>query len=104
MRHSATGGILPLPSSPWKESNPGQNLATKEQTCHCPPMVVQRAGGRIVWRVSQGTAHLPASRRCRMMASVSVLGFDTPSDFGRAYPTSRVRLTLLIRRMDAVYP
>ena len=31
-----------------------------------------------------------------------MLGFDTPSDFVRAYPMSREWLTLLIRRMDAV--
>ena len=31
-----------------------------------------------------------------------VLGFETPSDFVRAYPMSREWLTLLIRRMDAV--
>ena len=30
------------------------------------------------------------------------LGFDTHSDFMRAYPVSREWLTLLIRRMDAV--
>ena len=31
-----------------------------------------------------------------------MLGFDTPSDFVRAYPSSREWLALLIRRMDAV--
>ncbi len=31
-----------------------------------------------------------------------MLGFDTPSDFVRAYPVSREWLALLIRRMDAV--
>ena len=34
--------------------------------------------------------------------ATGVLGFDTPSDFVRAYPMSREWLTLLIRRMDAV--
>ena len=58
-------------------------------------------------RVSHGTAHLPSSHRYYLTASgigeaVRVLGFDTPSDFVRAYPVSREWLTLLIRRMDAV--
>ena len=34
--------------------------------------------------------------------TAGVLGFETPSDFVRAYPMSREWLTLLIRRMDAV--
>ena len=34
--------------------------------------------------------------------AVRVLGFDTPSDFVRAYPMSREWLALLIRRMDTV--
>ena len=58
-------------------------------------------------RVSHGTAHLPSSHRYYLTASgigeaVRVLGFDTPSDFVRAYPVSREWLALLIRRMDAV--
>ena len=61
----------------------------------------------IVGRVSQGTAHLPSSHRYHLTASgvgeaAWVLGFDTPSDFVRAYPMSREWLTLLIRRMDAM--
>ena len=61
----------------------------------------------IVGRVSHGTAHLPSSRRCYLTGSgireaAQVLGFETPSDFLRAYPMSREWLTLLIRRMDAV--
>ncbi len=61
----------------------------------------------IVGRVSHGTAHLPSSQRYHLMANgigeaAWVLGFDTPSDFVRAYPVSREWLTLLIRRMDAV--
>ena len=61
----------------------------------------------IVGRVSHGTAHLPSSRRYYLMAhgigeAAGILGFDTPSDFVRAYPMSREWLTLLIRRMDAV--
>ena len=61
----------------------------------------------IVGRVSHGTAHLPSSQRYYLTAkSVSeaaeFLGFETPSDFMRAYPMSREWLTLLIRRMDAV--
>ena len=61
----------------------------------------------IVGRVSHGTAHLPSSQRYHLTAkgigeAAWVLGFDTPSDFVRAYPASREWLTLLIRRMDAV--
>ena len=61
----------------------------------------------IVGRVSHGTAHLPSSHRYHLTAkgvrdAAEVLGFDTPSDFVRAYPMSREWLTLLIRRMDAV--
>ena len=61
----------------------------------------------IVGRVSQGTAHLPSSQRYYLTAkgigeAAETLGFDTPSDFVRAYPVSREWLTLLIRRMDAV--
>ena len=61
----------------------------------------------IVGRVSHGTAHLPSSQRYHLTAqgigeAAWVLGFATPSDFVRAYPTSREWLTLLIRRMDAV--
>ena len=61
----------------------------------------------IVGRVNHGTAHLPSSQRYHLTANsigeaAWVLGFDTPSDFVRAYPMSREWLTLLIRRMDAV--
>ncbi len=61
----------------------------------------------VVGRVSHGTAHLPSSRRHYLTAkgiveAAGVLGFDTPSDFVRAYPASREWLTLIIRRMDAV--
>ena len=61
----------------------------------------------IIGRVSHGTAHLPSSQRYHLTASgvreaADFLGFDTPSDFVRAYPMSREWLTLLIRRMDAV--
>ena len=61
----------------------------------------------IVGRVSHGTAHLPSSQRYYLTAkgigeAAVTLGFDTPSDFVRAYPSSREWLTLLIRRMDAV--
>ena len=34
--------------------------------------------------------------------AAQVLGFETPSDFVRAYPVSREWLALLICRMDAV--
>ena len=61
----------------------------------------------IVGRVSHGTAHLPSSHRYHLTTqgiheATKVLGFDTPSDFVRAYPASKEWLTLLIRRMDAV--
>ena len=61
----------------------------------------------IVGRVSHGTAHLPSSQRYHLTANgiretAGFLGFETPSDFVRAYPMSREWLTLLIRRMDAV--
>ena len=61
----------------------------------------------IVGRVSHGTAHLPSSQRYNLTAkgireAAKVLGFDTPSDFVRAYPMSREWLTLLIRRTDTI--
>ena len=61
----------------------------------------------IVGRVSHGSAYLPSSQRYHLTAqgireATEVLGFNTPSDFVRAYPMSKEWLTLLIRRMDAV--
>ncbi len=61
----------------------------------------------MVGRISHGTAYLPSSQRYYLTASgigeaTSVLGFETPSDFVRAYPVAREWLALLIRRMDAV--
>ena len=61
----------------------------------------------IVGKVTHGTVHLPSSGRyCLTVQGIreaaGVLGFDTPSDFVRAYPMSREWLALLIRRMDAV--
>jgi len=61
----------------------------------------------IVGRVSHGTAHLPSSRRYYLTRkgvgeAADLLGFNTPSDYVRAYQVSREWLTLLIRRMDAV--
>ena len=61
----------------------------------------------ITGRVSHGTAHLPSSQRYYLTAkgigeAAKTLGFDTPSDFVRAYHSSREWLALLIRRMDAV--
>ena len=61
----------------------------------------------IVARVSHGTAHLPSSQKYHLTANgvgeaARLLGFETPSDFVRAYPASREWLTLLVRRMDAV--
>ncbi len=63
--------------------------------------------GDIAGRVSHGTAHLPSSQRYYLTAkgigeAAQLLGFDTPSDFVRAYPVSREWLALLIRRMYAV--
>ena len=59
------------------------------------------AGG-IVGRISHGTAHLPSSKRHYLTAkgvgeAAGVLGFDTASDYVRAYPASQEWLTLLIR-------
>ena len=61
----------------------------------------------ITGRVSHGTAHLPSSQRYYLTTkgirqTTGILGFETPSDFVRAYPVSREWLTLLVRRMDAV--
>ena len=61
----------------------------------------------IIGRVSHGAAHLPSSQRYYLTTkgigeAAQALGFETPSDFVRAYPMSREWLTLLIRRMDAV--
>ena len=60
----------------------------------------------ILASVNHGTAHLPSSQRYHLTANgireaAESLGFDTPSDFVRAYPMSREWLTLLIRRLDA---
>ena len=60
----------------------------------------------IVGRVSHGTAHLSSSRRYYLTAqgigkAARILGFETASDYLRAYPVSREWLTLIIRRMDA---
>ena len=45
----------------------------------------------IVGRVNHGTVHLPSSQRYHLTAqgvreTADFLGFDTPSDFVRAYP------------------
>ena len=61
----------------------------------------------IVARFSHGTSHLPPSRRYYLTArgireAAQILGFDTASDYVRAYPVSQEWLTLLVRRMDAV--
>ncbi len=58
-------------------------------------------------RVRHGAAHLPSSGRYFLTTqgireAAVLLGFDTPSDFVRAYPMSREWLALLIRWMDAV--
>ena len=64
-----------------------------------PHATVHRALGSlladsIARRVSHGTAHLPSSQRYHLTAqgvheATEVLGFNTPSDFVRAYPMSR---------------
>ena len=61
----------------------------------------------IAGRVGHGTAHLPSSQRYFLTTkgireAAGILGFETPSDFVRAYPMSREWLALLIRRMDSV--
>ena len=80
-------------------------LGEPHTTVHCHLTDLLAEG--IVGRVSHGTAHLPSSRRYYLTRSgireaAQVLGFETRSDFLRAYPMSREWLTLLIRRMDAV--
>ena len=62
----------------------------------------------ITGRVSHGTAHLASSQRYHLTANgiretAGFLGFDTPSDFVRAYPMSREWLTLLIRAFAGKY-
>ena len=64
-------------------------------------------GNGLAQRVCHGTAHLPSSQRYHLTrkgisAASDALGFDTPSEFVRAYPVSREWLTMLLRRMDAV--
>ena len=61
----------------------------------------------VVGKVTHGTVHLPSSGRYYLTASgiretADFLGYDTPSEFVRAYPMSREWLTLLLRRMDAL--
>ena len=61
----------------------------------------------VVGKVTHGTVHLPSSGRYCLTnygirETADFLGYDTPSDFVRAYPMSREWLTLLMRRMDAV--
>ena len=66
------------------------------------------ADGIVGW-VSHGTAHLPSSQRYHLTAkgireAAKVLGFDTPSDFVRAYPMSREWLTLLLQLPERLSP
>ncbi len=75
-----------------------------------PPATIHRALTGLladVGRVNHGTAQLPSSQRYYLTANgiretAGLLGFDTPSDFVRAYPVYREWLALLIRRVDAV--
>ena len=56
-------------------------------------------------RVSHGTSHLPSSYRYYLTSkgiSAAALDFNAPSEFVRAYPTSRQCMAWLICRMDAV--
>ena len=61
----------------------------------------------IAARVNHGTVHLPSSGRWFLTSegigeASDALGYETPSEFVRAYPVSQQWLTLLLRRMDAV--
>ena len=61
----------------------------------------------IAGRVSHGAVHLPSSHRYYLTTQgtrevAQVPSFPTPSDFVRAYPTSREWLALHIRGMGAV--
>ena len=77
-----------------------------------PPATVHRALTGLLTdgsagRVSHGTACLPSSHRYYLTrngisAAADALGYDTPSEFVRAYPVSRQWLTLLLRRLGAV--
>ena len=80
-------------------------LGEPRATVHRPLSGLLAEG--IVGRFSHGNAHLPSSRRYFLTTqgirgATEVLGFDTPSDFVRAYPMSREWLTLLMRQMDTV--
>ena len=84
----------------WRSFSANRTPQSTEPWPTCWPRA--SSGGR-----ATGTAHLPSSQRYYLTANgvpevARVLGFETPSDFVRAYPVSRKWLTLLIRRMDAV--
>ena len=84
----------------WRSFSANRTPQSTEPWPTCWPRA--SSGGR-----ATGTAHLPSSQRYYLTANgvpeaARVLGFETPSDFVRAYPVSREWLTLLIRRMDAV--
>ncbi len=77
-----------------------------------PPATVHRSLTHLrreglAGRVNHGTALLSTSLRYFLSAkgvkkAAKVLGYDSSSDYVRAYPMSKEWLTLLIRRMDAV--
>lgn len=77
-----------------------------------PPATVHRSLTNLrkegfAGRVNHGTALLPTSLRYFLTAkgvkkAAKVLGYDSASDYVRAYPMSKEWLTLLIRRMDAL--
>ena len=98
--YNLSAGCLSSTRQSWQAS---WDSRTPPSTEPWPTLLAEGIGGR----VSHGTVHLPSSQRYHLTANgirqaAQVLGFETPSDFVRAYPKSREWLTLLIRRMDAV--
>ena len=80
-------------------------LAVPPATVHRSLTNLRKEG--IAGRVNHGTSHLPSSQRYFLTTkgvkeATKILGYDTASDYVRAYPMSSEWLTLLIRRMDAV--
>ena len=105
MERSPGAPALPQPNAVRRYNGTGRH--PRRAARHRPPCA-DRPPSR--WRRREGesrTAHLPSSQRYYLTArgiseAAETFGFDTPSDFMRAYPVSREWLTLLIRRMDAV--
>ena len=106
MPHSERQLLDALSRTPFVDSTELADILGEPHTTIHRALTGLLADG-IVGRVSHGTAHLSSSQRYHLTTNgvreaTRVLGFDTPSDFVRAYPTSREWLTLLIRRLDAV--